>query len=229
MINGKTVLAVIPARGGSKGVPRKNIKLLAGKPLIAWTIEAAKQSAYLDRVVVSTDDEEIANVAKNYGAEIPFLRPPELAQDDTPGIGPVLHALESLPSYNYVVLLQPTSPLRESQDIDRCIEVCREREVQACVSVTLADKPPQWMYHLDGKSRLQPLLPKQPFVARRQEAPDVYVLNGAVYVAQSEWLKHSRTFLTDVTAAYIMPKDRSLDIDSEIDFLVAAELQKSRV
>lgn len=226
MIQGKTVLAVIPARGGSKGVPRKNIRLVAGKPLIAWTIETAQQSAYLDRIVVSTEDEEIADVARQYGAEVPFLRPQELAQDDTPGIEPVLHTVECLLGYDFVVLLQPTSPLRTAGDIDRCIEVCVERGALACVSVTPADKPPQWMYVLDQAFRLQPIVPQEQFISRRQDAPDIYVLNGAVYVAQTEWLKASRSFLTETTAAYVMPKERSLDIDSELDFLIAAELLK---
>ncbi|WP_126428726.1 cytidylyltransferase domain-containing protein [Brevibacillus marinus] len=227
MIQGKTVLAVIPARGGSKGVPRKNIRQLAGKPLIAWTIEAAQQSAYLDRIVVSTEDEEIAEVARQYGAEIPFLRPRELAQDDTPGIDPVLHAVECLPFYDFVVLLQPTSPLREASDIDRCIEMCVSRGERACVSVTAADKPPQWMYQLDRDFRLQPIVPQAQLLTRRQDAPHVFVLNGAVYVAQTEWLKRSRSFLTENTAAYVMPKERSLDIDSELDLRIAAELLKA--
>lgn len=122
MIDGKTVLAIIPARGGSKGVPRKNIRDVAGKPLIAWTIEAANQSLLVDRVVVSTDDQEIADTAVRWGAEVPFLRPIELAQDSTPGILPVIHMLtEILPHYDLVVLLQPTSPLRSVEDIDGAI------------------------------------------------------------------------------------------------------------
>ena len=111
-------LALIPARGGSKGIPRKNIRLIAGKPLIAWTIEAALRSSLLDAVMVTTDDPEIAEVASRAGAQVPFLRPAALAQDDTPGIAPVLHALDMLPGYDAVLLLQPTSPLRNTADID---------------------------------------------------------------------------------------------------------------
>src|ERR1039458_650454 len=119
MINDKTVLGVVPARGGSKGVPRKNIRMAAGKPLIAWTIEKALKSQYIDRLVLSSEDLEIMEVALRYGCDVPFRRPVELASDDTPGIAPVLHVLEKLPGYSYVALLQPTSPSRAAEDIDR--------------------------------------------------------------------------------------------------------------
>jgi CMP-N,N'-diacetyllegionaminic acid synthase len=221
MIRGKTVLAIIPARGGSKGVPRKNIRELAGKPLIAWTIEAAKQSAYIDRLIVSTDDWEIAEVAKRYGCEVPFLRPRELAKDDTPGIAPILHALETLPSYDLVVLLQPTSPLRTTADIDGCIEKCVSKQANACVSVTVADKTPYWMYLLSSSDTLEPVIPGGQTVLRRQDAAPVYVLNGAVYVACADWLVQSKSFLEKETIGYVMPVERSIDIDNELDFYLA--------
>lgn len=122
MINNKKILAIIPARGGSKGLPRKNIRELAGKPLIAWTIEAGRKSKYIDRLIVSSEDFEIIEVAKKYGAEIPFVRPKHLAEDESLGLDPVFHALRELPGYDIVVLLQPTSPLRLTEDIDACIE-----------------------------------------------------------------------------------------------------------
>jgi len=134
MINNKTILTIIPARGGSKGVKRKNVRNLAGKPLIAWTIEAAKNSKYLDRVVLSSEDKEIIKIAKEYGCEVPFVRSKELAKDDTPGIDVVLHALNMIRErYNYVVLLQPTSPLRTECHIDECIELCvKKKQKHAC-------------------------------------------------------------------------------------------------
>lgn len=220
MIQGKTVLAIIPARGGSKGVPYKNIRNLAGKPLIAWSIEQAKKSIYIDRVVISTDDEVIASVAKKWGGEVPFLRPEELAKDHTPGIDPVLHAMKMLPNYDYTVLLQPTSPLRISEDIDECLENCIRQKANACVSVTLTDKSPYWMYQLSETNMLSPvIIPDRP-VLRRQDAPDVYVLNGAVYTAKSEWLLEKQTFLNEETIGYVMPKERSVDIDTLLDFFV---------
>lgn len=219
MIQNKSVLAIIPARGGSKGVPRKNIRHLAGKPLIAWSIEEAKKSKYIDRLVVTTEDEEIAEVAKSWGAEVPFLRPSELAHDDTPGIDPVLHTIEMIPDFDYVILLQPTSPLRIAEDIDSCFELCIEKKVNASVSITLTDKSPYWMYNLVDGNNLQPvIIPEKP-ILRRQDAPDAYVLNGAVYVAKIAWLKKTKSFLHEETIGYVMPRERSIDVDTMMDFL----------
>ena len=218
MIEGQKVLAVIPARGGSKGVQRKNIRQVAGKPLIAWTIFEAKKSRYLDRVIVSSEDQEVIAVAQQWGGEAPFIRPRELALDDTPGIAPVLHALDALPEkYDYVVLLQPTSPLRLATDIDGCLEKCLNHKALACISVSEAILNPFWMYVLDGDQRLIPLIDQETIALRRQELPGVYALNGAIYVAQTKWLQQSRSFLTPDTLAYVMPRERSLDIDTEVD------------
>ncbi|WP_306534962.1 cytidylyltransferase domain-containing protein [Geobacter sp.] len=216
MINGKTVLAIIPARGGSKGVPRKNIREVAQKPMIAWTIEEAKNSRYIDRLIVSTDDQEIADVALKWNCEVPFLRPKELGLDDTPGIVPVLHALNALPErYDLVVLLQPTSPLRSIEDIDSCIRLITETEAKSCVSVVEPDKSPYWMYKIDDTGTLVPLFSGE--WGRRQDLPQVYALNGAVYVAETDWLLSGNGLVTDKTVAYRMPKERSLDIDTESD------------
>ncbi|WP_018132198.1 acylneuraminate cytidylyltransferase family protein [Effusibacillus pohliae] len=221
MIEGKTVLAIIPARGGSKGVPRKNIRCVAGKPLVAWTIEEAKKSKYIDRLILSSEDPEIISIAREWGCEVPFVRPYELAQDDTPGIEPVLHAMQVLPEeYDYVVLLQPTSPLRTAQDIDGCIERCIQQSANACVTLTESEKSPCWMYVLENDHRMTPLLVTETAPTRRQDAAKVYVLNGAVYVAKSDWLLKQRTFLTYETVGYLMPKERSLDIDTEFDMVL---------
>jgi N-acylneuraminate cytidylyltransferase len=225
MIDDKSMLAIIPARGGSKGVPRKNIRQLAGKPLIAWSIEAAKQSKYIDRLILSSEDEEIIAVAKAWGCEAPFVRPAELAGDDVPGIEPVLHALNTLPGkYDYVVLMQPTSPLRTVQDIDGCIEHCVRRAANACVSVTEPDKSLYWAYVLDAEGRMQPLLDTGELIFQRQDLPKTYVLNGAVYVADCEWLLKTKTFITAETLAYPMDKVNSVDIDSELDLKFAEML-----
>lgn len=217
MVNDKKVLAVIPARGGSKGVPRKNIRELGGKPLICWSIEAARGSRYIDRLIVSSDDPEIIETAVGAGCEAPFVRPSELSQDDTPGIEPVLHALQALPGYDLVVLLQPTSPFRSAEDIDRCLEICLESGAPACVSVTAPDKSPYWMYTLDAHSKITPLLSPPEGFHRRQDLPPVYALNGAVYVARTQWLLESGGFVSAETRAYPMSKERSADIDSEED------------
>ena len=137
-----SVLAIISARGGSKGIPRKNIKPLAGKPLISWTIDVAKQATCIDRLVVSTDDEEIASVARDLGVDVPFMRPAELAADETPGMAPVLHAISQLPDYEWVLLLQPTSPLRSAEDIDGIWQFCQEQGAPSAVSVCEVVKLP---------------------------------------------------------------------------------------
>jgi N-acylneuraminate cytidylyltransferase len=215
VIQGKKVLAVIPARGGSKGVPRKNIRKVAGKPLIAYTIEAALYSRYLDKIVVSSEDDEILSVAKEWGAEI-LVRPAELAQDDTPGTEPVLHAIDACPGYDYAVLLQPTSPLRTTQDIDAVIDRCIALKALACVSVCEVQENPCWMFTLDNSMKMARLVPGQ-LPTRRQDLQTVYLLNGAVYVAEIEWLVLGRSFISEQTVAYVMPVDRSLDIDTEND------------
>lgn len=226
MIDDKKVLGIIPARGGSKGIPRKNLKLLAGKPLIAWTIEEAKKSQWLDRLILSSEDEEIIATAKALGCEVPFVRPPEMAQDDTPGIEPVIHALDCLDEpYDYIVLLQPTSPLRTVADIDGCIRYCVQESAQACVSVSLVDKHPYWMHTIDQHHRLHPLLPVAHVIQRRQDLPPIYIENGAIFMAQTGFLLKERSFTTKETLAYIMPPERSWDIDTEADFYYCALLK----
>lgn len=220
MIAGKKVLAIIPARGGSKGVPRKNVRQAGGKPLIAWTIEAARKSGFIDRIVISTDDNEIAEIAGKYGGEVPFLRPSELAQDSTPGIVPVLHMIENIGSpYDLVVLLQPTSPLRTTDDIDGAIDFMVRHNAAACATVVEADKSPYWMYSLNSNGHLVPLLEGD--FSCRQDTPAVYALNGAVYVAETAWLIEREGFIDKETLAYVMPKDRSIDIDTEMDLTIS--------
>jgi len=221
MIKGKTILAIIPARGGSKGIPRKNIKMLAGKPLIAWTIEEAKKSKYVDRLILSSEDEEIIEVAQKWGCEVPFVRPKELAQDNTPGIEPILHAVNLLEKqYNYVCILQPTSPLRKVNDIDGCIEKCVKMNATSCVSVTEVNKHPYWTYSLDSNNKLIPFSENKQ-ITLRQDLPKIYSLNGAVYfISTNELIKYKQLINTE-TIAYLMQKQNSLDIDDYIDFKIA--------
>lgn len=226
MIDGRTVLALIPARGGSKGVPRKNIRLLADKPLIAWSIEEARESRYIDRLVLSTDDDDIMNVAQAWNCEV-LKRPAHLAQDDTPGIAPVLHALTQLVAYDYVVLLQPTSPFRTATDIDGCIAACSQKGWKVCVAVVEQTKSPYWLYFLEDE-RLEPFLAADR-VERRQDSPKLYALSGAVYVAESAWLEHSKSFLTPETRGYLLSPLHSLDIDSEDDFTLAEALKRHQL
>lgn len=218
MIEGLSVLALIPARGGSKGLPGKNILPVHGRPLIDFTIAAAKSAACVDRVVVSTNDEAIAAVAAKCGAEVPFMRPALLATDEAASIDVVLDALERLPPFDLVALLQPTSPARSAADIDAACALLVRNDAPSCVSVAAAEQSPYWMFRLDDGQALMPLLPAAERATRRQDLPPIYVLNGAVYVARTDWLRRGRTFVGERTAGHVMPAERSIDIDTAADF-----------
>lgn len=227
MINGKSLLAIIPARGGSKGLPGKNIMPLHGKPLIAWTIEAAQASAYIDEIVVSTDCKEIAQVATDYGCPPPFLRPAELATDEATAFDVVKHALSFFnDAYDYILLLQPTSPLRTASDIDNIVQLLQDAAASACVSMTEARDHPYLLYSLDSQNRAKPLIDFENKPSRRQEYPSFYSLNGALYLAESKWFLRNKRFHDETSAIYIMPPERSVDIDSQLDFLLAELLLK---
>jgi N-acylneuraminate cytidylyltransferase len=229
MIDGRSVLGVVPARGGSQGIPGKNITELAGRPLLAWTAEAALSSSLIDRTILSSDDEAILAVGRACGLDVPFVRPAELARNDTPGIDPVLHALAALEPerYDQVVLLQPTSPLRTADDIDEALRTCHALGAPACVSVTLVEHSPWTMFTLDG-GRLTPLLASDARPTRRQDAPPVYRLNGGIYIADTAWLERTRSFVTEETRAFEMPAERSIDIDSPLDLALAEAVIQRR-
>ncbi|MDZ4677697.1 MAG: acylneuraminate cytidylyltransferase family protein [Oligoflexia bacterium] len=221
MIQGKRILGVMIARGGSKGLPRKNLKLAGGKPLIAWTIEVAKKSKYLDRFVLSSEDLEIIEVAKKWGCEVPFVRPMELADDNVPGVDTVVHAVKTLPGFDYVVMLQPTSPLRTVDDLDDCIKYCVEREANVCASVTDPEKPPHWVFKMDGNNILHPIIDGANSLPQyRQILPKAYLLNGAMFMARTDWLLKHKKFLTDETLGYMMPRSRSIDVDTDMDWMM---------
>ncbi len=233
MYRDKKILAFIPARGGSKGLPRKNIKPLLGKPLVAWTIEQARASQYVDKVIVSTDDKEIAEVARRYGAEVPFLRPRELATDEARGIDVILHGidyLKSLYGYDFVlVYLQPTSPLRITQDIDNAIEeLFNNPKAKAIVSVCEVEHHPLWTGILPEDKCLANFINEEFINKNRQELPKFYRINGAIYLGFAEYIHNNRSFFGDRTYAYIMPLDRSIDIDNIIDFKLAEIMLKYR-
>jgi N-acylneuraminate cytidylyltransferase len=218
MIDGKKVLGLIPARGGSKGVPGKNIRVVGGEPLIAWTIKAARNARLIDRVVLTSDDPQIVEVARQHGCDAPFLRPPALATDASPTIDAVLHALDHLPGYDYLVLLQPTSPLRTGDDIDECIKYFLTSGADSCATVVECCESPYWMYSVDTTGRMRPVLGEGATITRRQDLPRCYSLNGAIYVASIPWIRKSMGFLDAETVGWIMPRERSIDIDTERDF-----------
>ena len=217
------VLGIIPARGGSKSIPKKNIRLLADKPLIAHTIEVAKECKTLNRIVVSTDDGEIAEVAKKYGGDVPFIRPNNLSLDDTPMVPVLQHAVAFIENkdnihIDVVVLLDPTSPFRRVEDIEACIKKIDSYDADSVVTVCEVEHNPYFvMVELDD-DKLVPLIKSDKVITRRQDAPDVYRLNAAVYAIKRDVLMNKNKIITDNTMAVVMPHELSAHIDHEIDF-----------
>lgn len=216
------ILAVIPARGGSKGLPGKNIRLLGDKPLIAHTIEAAVTSACVDRIVVSTDDPEIAEISKRFGAEVPFLRPEHLSGDLASAIDVVIHAIEYFSvNEGYVpdgiLLLQPTSPLRSATDIRNSVEMFVETGASV-IGLRKVSEHPYLMKQVDESGEIQPLLGDLSIPSNRQQLPPIYMVNGAIYLSSPENLISHKSFYLPAARPYIMPEERSIDIDSLEDF-----------
>ena len=218
MFKDHSILAVIPARGGSKGIPGKNIIEVAGRSLIAYTLEAAKNSRFIDYVLVSTDSEEIADAARKYGGEVPFLRPDELASDTAKTIDAVLHCVKEMEklgkSFDTVILLQPTSPLRTAKDIDGAIELFFKNGEKSLVSVSELDVNPVLIRRVED-GRAVPILNESSTV-RRQDFKKYYRVNGAIYINKASELG-SETSLNDNETAYIMDSSHCIDIDSMED------------
>lgn len=222
------ILALIPARGGSKGIPKKNIHLLAGKPLIHYTIRAAKECRFIHQIIVSTDDNEIASVAVSEGANV-IMRPAEISNDNSPTMDAILHTLEECEIQGQgpevVVLLQPTSPLRTSSDIHAALELFIQSGCDSVISVVEANHPPHWNMVIEG-SYLQPIFDEKSLKMRRQDLPRTYLPNGAIYIASTETLKLNQSFYCPKMKPYIMAADKSIDIDSEFDLFFTEALIK---
>ena len=223
----KTFLAIIPARGGSKRLPRKNLLDLCGKPLIAWSIEAALKSKYISKVIVSSDDEEILNIAKEYKADF-IKRPDELASDTATTFDALKHTLENVGKYDYVVLLQPTSPLRSEKHIDEAIELLEEKSADAIISVCEMEHSPLWSNTLNEDLNMSNFLRDEVLNKRSQDLPKYYRLNGAIYICKTEELLENKGFfIKENIFAFKMNKENSIDIDEEIDFIIAREIKQS--
>lgn len=231
MFADQRVLCLIPARGGSKGLPHKNLAPLRGKPLIAWTIAAAKGSSYVDDTIVTTDDEAIARVAVASGAEVPFLRPAKLASDEAHMSDVVRHALDTLArsgrSYHWLLLLQPTAPLRTTTDIDAAFDRLRTSGGSAVVSVCEAEHSPLWMGQLPEDGNMAAFADSIACSVNRQELDRYYRLNGSIYLSEVGYWRSQSGFLGPTTFAIVMRQDASVDVDSRLD-LDMAELLLTR-
>lgn len=232
MLNGKTFLAIIPARGGSKGLPGKNIKELCGKPLIAWSIEAGLKSKYVDEIVVSTDSAKIAEISKQYGANVPFLRPIELASDTATTFDAIGHTIDYYKhtlhrEYDYIVLLEPTSPLREVDDIDKSIEKLLASDMDSIVGICRTeDQNPAFLVLKNEQDSIVGYENKDMKVLRRQDIRDVYFFEGTIYISKTDVLLDKKTFYHESSLGYVVPKYKSLEIDDMDDFIMVEALMK---
>jgi N-acylneuraminate cytidylyltransferase/CMP-N,N'-diacetyllegionaminic acid synthase len=231
MYKNKTFLAIIPARSGSKGLVDKNIKLMNGKPLVSYTIEASIESKLFDKILVSTDSKEYAKIAKGNGASVPFLRPKELALDETTTYEVILHVLEKLEGqgevYDYFMLLQPTSPLRDKNNICESVEALFEKRADTVVSICESESKAFLNVKLNKEGELEkpPLRNEQ---TRRQDMVKEYRINGAIYLTNTVFFKTNKGFYSGKTYPIFMDKRHSVDIDDNIDFRLAEILMKEQ-
>lgn len=224
------VLGLIPARGGSKGVPRKNVRLLGGKPLIEYTVEAALRASRVDRVLVSTEDPEIASVARSLGAEVPFVRPASLAQDDTPMLRVITHATEAVIAEGWVpdvvCLLQPTFPFRRPEEIDACIELLEAQAADCVITVHRAPAHlnPHWVYFERSDGSLQLSTGESEPIPHRQALPPAFYRSGAVYVTRTATITKHGSLYGDRVVGYETPAESSCNIDTMDDWARAETL-----
>ena len=229
MYNNKKILAIIPARGGSKRLPGKNIKPLCGKPLIGWTIEQAQSSKYIDEIFVSTDSNEIAAVAEDFGIKVPFLRPAELATDTSPSSAFVLHTIgyyrNKGQEFDYILLLEPTSPLRDITDINIAIEQLLNHDTaKSIVGVSKVEAThPAFLVDISKEGLLKPYL-KEMKTLRRQELSDLYFFEGSLYLSDIEFYIKEQTFYHDLTLPYVVPKYKAYEIDDIVDFYIVEKI-----
>lgn len=224
MIGDKRVLVIVPARRGSKGLPLKNIKPLAGKPLLAWPVLAGRGSQYVDEVIVSTDDQEFADIAKQYGASVPFLRPAELASDTAPSIDFILHAIDTLAAagdvYDLIMLLEPTSPLTESSDVDAALEKLMASDASAMVGVTaMIVNHPAYCVTMGKDGGIAPWGSASfDAMPRRQDLEPVFVLDGSLYISSVAALREHRTFCHTATTGFETARHKAFEVDDLVDF-----------
>jgi len=232
MIDGKKVIAIIPARGGSKGLSRKNIKELCGKPLIAWSIESGLTSKYIDEVMITTDSEEIALIARNFGASVPFIRPAILANDSATSFSVIKHTIDFYENklnkrFDYIVLLEPTSPLREENDIDNMIEkiISMEEQFDAIVSLGEVHEHPSIMKKSVGDNMV-PYCKELIMASRRQENDSAYFPYGVAYIIKTKTLLEEKSFYPRKTTYHMIKRYQCYEIDDIYDFLSIENIMK---
>jgi CMP-N,N'-diacetyllegionaminic acid synthase len=228
MLKEKSFLGIIPARGGSKRLPKKNILNLNGKPLIAWTIEAGLQSKYIDKVIVTSDDDEILDVSKKYNSDT-IKRPNELATDTSTTFDAIKHTIENIENYDFIVLLQPTSPLRNSKHLDQAIELLEHKKANSIISVCKMEHNPLWSNTLPPDQNMDGFLKDNIIGQRSQDLNQYYRLNGAIYIVKTaELLKQKTLFIKNSVFAYEMDILDSIDIDEALDFEFAEFIVKKK-
>lgn len=224
------ILGLIPARGGSKGVPGKNIKLFAGEPLIAHSIKVGQRCEKIDRLILSTDDKKIADIGQEYGIEVPYIRPPHLATDEAMALDVFQHAMHFVMDQGYVpdalLVLQPTSPLRDETDIEKAISLLENSDFDQVISITSVSQHPYWMKTLGNNYEVKPFVQDQLKALRRQELPQLYIPNGAVYIYRKEYLLNPQH--NPRVGAVIMDQWKSVDIDNPLDFFLAEQLMEAK-
>lgn len=233
MIDGKSVLAIVPARAGSKGLVGKNIKILCGKPLIAWSIEAGLKSQYIDELMVSTDGQDIADIAVEYGANVPFLRPDFLASDTATSFDAVKHVIEQYEvrfgrKFDYIILLEPTSPLREDDDIDNMLEkiIAHQDQFDSIISIGEVNEHPSIMKKIRDEHFLTPYVENLEMKSRRQDNDAAYFPYGAAYIVKTDALLAQKTFYTQNNGFYKIKRYQCYEIDSIYDFLAIENIMK---
>ena len=214
MINNKKIIAIIPARAGSKGIKKKNLYSIAGSPLIYWTISEIKKINFIDKVVITSDDYDIINYCKSLNCDVPFRRSDELSTDEAKTSDVILDVLKRLPGYDYFILLQPTSPLRTASDIMKAFDKMISSNSKTCISVYKTSLKANWLLKLNNHNNLKPMLDEKYFDTRRQEMDDTYLPNGAIYISETKNFIKNKNFFSSKTTAFVMPEEMSIDIDN---------------
>jgi len=227
------IIGIIPARGGSKGLKNKNILKINQKPLIAWSILEAIKSKVLSKVIVSTDSLKISKIAKKYGAEVPFVRPKKYSNDQSKSSDLIIHALNFFKkkkiNFDYIMLLEPTSPLRDSKDIIRCVKLIKKNKIDTLVSVSkIKSQHPRFVYKFISRHKIKPYISKKNLSARRQDIENLYFLDGTIYCSNVETFFKKKTFYHKNTSAFVVPNWKAIEVDNLLDLKLSEFIMKNK-